>query len=220
MTTISLVIPTLNEEETISKLLLSAKNQNHKFNEIIVVDSGSTDNTILISKKIIKQTIITGKRCINYNRNIGIRSATSEIVCCVDGDCILPKEYTEAVLKSFETPNTVALIAPVFPIEKHITLKILRGLNNIQLYIFSHITGSIRPYAANMPFLRKAYINSGGFPNLSSTDIEETELYSRFDKMGIVSFSVDSFVYTSSRKLLDGNNRVQYEDKKDCMELV
>ena len=48
---ISIVIPTLNEEKYLSKLLKSIKNQTFKDYEIIVSDNNSKDNTKKIAKK-------------------------------------------------------------------------------------------------------------------------------------------------------------------------
>ena len=42
---ISIVIPTLNEEKYLPKLLVSIKKQHYKDYEIIVADAGSKDNT-------------------------------------------------------------------------------------------------------------------------------------------------------------------------------
>lgn len=218
MKSISLVIPTLNEQDTISKLLISAKNQTVPFKEIILVDSGSNDNTLNIARKYIKQIIVTGKKCVNHNRNVGVESATSDIVAMVDADCILPKDYSEKVIKGFSSDKTVALVAPVFPIEKSVILKVIRGLNNIWLYFLSHLT--VSPYAANMPVLRKAFIDAKGFPMLKSSGLSEDELYHRLTKMGDVIFEMDAFLYTSSRKFTTGNNSIINENKSDCMEMV
>ena len=50
---VSIVIRTLNEEKYLNELLTEISNQNHPdFDvETIIIDSGSTDNTILIAKK-------------------------------------------------------------------------------------------------------------------------------------------------------------------------
>jgi len=136
----------------------------------------------------------------------------------VDADCILPKDYTKSVIGNF-TKGVVALIIPVFPLEKHIPMRVLRGINNILMYFVSHITGSIRPFAQNMPVLRKAFIDAGGFPSLERTDEEETELYRRLTKIGLVVFDLDTFCYTSSRKFL-ATSRLKDENKENCKEMM
>ena len=47
---ISIIIPTLNEEDYLSLLLESIKQQNFKDYEIIVVDASSTDDTLKIAQ--------------------------------------------------------------------------------------------------------------------------------------------------------------------------
>ena len=57
-TTISCIIPALNEEANIEALLHSIKEQNLKIdmviNEIIVLDNGSSDRTVDLAKNLQK----------------------------------------------------------------------------------------------------------------------------------------------------------------------
>ena len=52
MSKVSVIIPTYNEEATIERCLESLFAQNYKDFEIIVVDDGSTDNTVEIIKSL------------------------------------------------------------------------------------------------------------------------------------------------------------------------
>ena len=55
---LSLVIPVYNEEKTIGKVIRDIKNVMHKTDynyEIIVVNDGSTDNSLLLLKEIKKR---------------------------------------------------------------------------------------------------------------------------------------------------------------------
>ena len=50
--TIAVVIPSYNSSETINDCIYSVLNQTHKVNEIIIVNDGSTDNTLEILESI------------------------------------------------------------------------------------------------------------------------------------------------------------------------
>ena len=52
---VSVVIPAYNAEETILRALHSIASQSVKAREIIVVDGGSTDNTIAVVEKEARQ---------------------------------------------------------------------------------------------------------------------------------------------------------------------
>ncbi len=87
---ISVVIPVYNREDTISRAIDSVINQTIDNFEIVVVDDGSTDNTLEIIRsyeddriKIIKNSTNKGA---NAARNVGIRNATGDIISFLDSD--------------------------------------------------------------------------------------------------------------------------------------
>ena len=49
---VSLYIPAFNAEKTIKEVLISSQKQSVKFDEIIVINDCSTDNTINIAKSV------------------------------------------------------------------------------------------------------------------------------------------------------------------------
>ena len=89
---LSIIIPVHNEEKTIGDLLKIVSNVGYGITyEIIVVDDGSTDNTLKILKNIKKQInfkIISYKnnRGKGYASRIGLKHATGEIVIFQDAD--------------------------------------------------------------------------------------------------------------------------------------
>jgi len=88
---ISIVIPTLNEEAYLPKLLKSIKEQSFKDYEIIVADAGSTDNT----KKIARQygaTVVKGG-LPGVGRNNGAAAAKGDFLFFFDSDVKIPKHF-------------------------------------------------------------------------------------------------------------------------------
>jgi rhamnosyltransferase len=75
----SVIIRTYNEQEKLPRLLEALKAQSDQINEVIIVDSGSTDDTITIAKsygvKIIR--IPHGDFSYSYSLNVGIEAAKS-----------------------------------------------------------------------------------------------------------------------------------------------
>ena len=79
----SIIIATLNNEETILRNLQSIKNQNYKDYEIVIIDGGSSDQTFDQVKKIeFKNLNIKNQKGMGvYNAfNEGIISANGEII--------------------------------------------------------------------------------------------------------------------------------------------
>jgi len=61
--TVSVIVPTLNEEKYLEKTLLSIKAQTIKTPyEIIVSDGNSKDNTIKIAKKYVNKMVVKPKK--------------------------------------------------------------------------------------------------------------------------------------------------------------
>ena len=78
---VSIVIRAYNEEEHIGRLLLGISQQSVQPHEVILVDSGSTDNTVEIAQRFnIKiATIAKDEFTFGGALNLGCRSATGDI---------------------------------------------------------------------------------------------------------------------------------------------
>ncbi len=84
MEDLSIVIPTLNEEENVGELISILK-QEYRGSEIIIVDSGSQDKTKEIALKLKAKVIETGKGlcgAVLY----GLRSAKRKFLIVMDAD--------------------------------------------------------------------------------------------------------------------------------------
>ncbi|MBI2107586.1 glycosyltransferase [Candidatus Woesearchaeota archaeon] len=86
---ISVIIPTLNEEKYLGKCLEGLKKQSFRDFEIIVVDGKSTDNTVEIAKRY-SRVIMSDKRGVGYQQNLGAEYAKGDILIFTHADTILP----------------------------------------------------------------------------------------------------------------------------------
>ena len=86
---LSVTIITLNEEENISRCIGSVKDI---ADEIIVVDSGSTDNTVEIARKYGAKVYV--RKFDNYasQKNYAAGKATGEWILSLDADEIIEPE--------------------------------------------------------------------------------------------------------------------------------
>ena len=80
MTSISIIIPAYNEEKNLSRLLPVLAKQIAKDDEIIIVDSQSTDDTARISAKNGARIISMAKLGIGPARTLGAKSASNPVV--------------------------------------------------------------------------------------------------------------------------------------------
>jgi glycosyltransferase involved in cell wall biosynthesis len=97
---ISIVIPTLNEEENLVRLLTSIEKQNFKDRkEIIVADAGSKDKTREVALSFGCKVVEGGLPAVG--RNKGAEIAQGEILAFLDADLILSADFFEKSLREF-----------------------------------------------------------------------------------------------------------------------
>jgi glycosyltransferase involved in cell wall biosynthesis len=100
---LSIVIPVLNEENYLSSLLDSIRNQSFKDLEIIVADADSEDKTIEIAKNFDCEIIKGGLPA--KGRNEGAKITRGNLFLFLDADTILPEDFFERALKEFRERN-------------------------------------------------------------------------------------------------------------------
>ena len=89
---ISVVIRTLNEEKYLEELLFSISNQSkNKYRvEVVIVDSGSTDQTLSIAKKYNSLLTFIKKEDFSFGKslNVGCNFSNGDYLVFVSGHCI------------------------------------------------------------------------------------------------------------------------------------
>jgi len=195
---ISVVVPALNEEKLIEKCLQSLSNQSlsRKDYEIIVVDGGSTDKTLKIADKYADK-IIKNIKSIGKARDIGLRKAKAEIVAYTDADTIVPNNWLDCMLTSYED-GVLGVTGPIKPLENKI-------LGKISFFIYNSIlqTGVLlKEWGAignNFSVKKKAVQKVGGF---IFPVYEEFEIWTKLNKIGRTRYISDLYVVTSARRYL------------------
>jgi rSAM/selenodomain-associated transferase 2 len=102
---ISIIIPTLNEEKTISQCLETVVNIPGI--EIIVSDGGSTDSTVEIAGQHSDVKVVHSLAGRSIQMNNGATCARGEILLFLHADCILPREDVLKVRQIFDSGKFV-----------------------------------------------------------------------------------------------------------------
>ena len=97
----SIVIPSLNEEKYLPLLLEDLANQSFTDFEVIHIDAGSVDKTVEkageFSQKLSFKTLVSKKKNVSHQRNMGIEHAVGTWILFMDADNRLPNHFLEAV---------------------------------------------------------------------------------------------------------------------------
>ena len=107
--TLSIVLPTLNRPKDVTRLLLSILGQSKAPDELIVVDQSINDDTKNVVHNLLKKQ---NNIKLNYIHDssfnslvqakyIGVKSACSDIICFLDDDTVLDKNYLKEITNAF-----------------------------------------------------------------------------------------------------------------------
>lgn len=116
---ISFIVLTWNSERTICDCLESistACNKEHVTYEILVIDNGSTDNTVdLIHSRFqgrpVYLTRLPENRGTTYPRNIALRASRGDVICIMDSDAVILEGSLKGVFDLLRD-QSIGLVAP------------------------------------------------------------------------------------------------------------
>lgn len=187
---ISIIIPTLNEAGNIKATLASTQSRDV---EVIVVDGGSQDDTVEITKSFgVKVILSSPGRAVQMNA--GARAASGEILLFLHADTRLPAQFDVMVRTALQQPKTVA---GAFALRIDASLWSLRLVEwgvNWRSRILQ------MPYGDQAIFLTKEVFHQiGNFPELPI--MEDFELMRRLKSLGKITL-IPVPVITSARRWL------------------
>jgi len=168
---ISVVVPNLNESESLPLFLKSLQNQTFKNFETIIIDGGSTDGSLRIAEAFgIAKIYIDTTRNIGYIRNVAASFATGDILFHTSSDTFLEPKLLEKIAKFFEEhPDVVALGARTFPLGTSIIAHV-----GYQIFDFLRFLFTISPFplhkfrpSGNFTCIKRdVFEEIGGFPEV------------------------------------------------------
>lgn len=208
---LAIVIPTLNEEKYIGKLLDSIFAQTVWPKEVFVIDAQSTDKTKEVVEKrknLLAQLhfIQIPKYTISRQRNLGAREASAEHILFLDADMKLEERDTlEKYMKEVGEKNPDIAVASNLPLSTSWRDKV----------IFSHMNMLIKaskpfwPWAVGM----NIYVKRSSFNKVKGFDeevrvAEDIDLVQRMVREGLeFEFLNDPKIYTSVRRFIKEGRR-------------
>lgn len=194
---ISIIIPVLNEAGTIQEIL--TRLQEAKDVEVIVVDGGSRDETLMIALSIRKtlalslpiKVISTAAGRANQ-MNAGAAVASGDILLFLHADTRLPARFDTLLLRALQDVGTMA-----GAFELRIDAP-LRGLRLIEKMVKLRSRFLAMPYGDQAIFLKASTFDEmGGFPDLPI--MEDFELMLRLRRHGKIAL-ISAPVVTSGRR--------------------
>jgi len=181
---ISIIIPTLNEEKYLPRLLKSIKNQDYKGDfEIIVADNGSKDKTREIAKSFGCKIVDGGLP--PRARNEGTKVANFNFFLFLDADGFLPKDFITKMMKEFLSRELSVAGFFCIPDDNAFIFRLIFWIYNFWLRLTEKFSG----YGGNAIFIKKdIHEKINGFDE--NIKFVEDHLYVRrarkFGKYGVI----------------------------------
>ena len=92
---LSIIIPVLNEEQFLPRLLSQLETIPNSF--IIIVDGGSTDQTLSITEKSSARLIRSPKKGRSVQLNAGAQAAKGDYMLFLHADVVLPENFSSCI---------------------------------------------------------------------------------------------------------------------------
>ncbi len=186
---ISIIIPVLNEAERIGPCL---DRLTHYANlEILVVDGGSSDATLLhVQKRGVN--IIVSQPGRGQQQHAGALAAKNDLLLFLHSDTKLPDNFALEVRAILQQPNVAAGAFQLAIDNQGAGFRLVERGVNLRSRIFQ------MPYGDQALFMKKTtYFSAGGFPKVPI--MEDVLLVHRLKKLGRILLA-DTSVVTSARR--------------------
>jgi glycosyltransferase involved in cell wall biosynthesis len=157
-TTVSLVIPALNEESGIGVTVRRAPPEIH---EIIVVDGGSKDRTAELAREAGAKVIVEPRRGYGLAYKRGFEAATGEIIATADADGTYPVEMIPHVVDFLMRKNLNFVSCSRFPLADATAMRGLNKMGNVGLSLAASVLylHSFRDICSGMWVFRRSMLD-------------------------------------------------------------
>lgn len=185
----SIIIPVVNEAKSIYPCLMAIQHF-RKVCEIIVVDGGSTDNTIAIASPLVDQ-VTSSEKGRAKQMNKGAELAQGDILVFLHADTYLPRKALQQIQQQINVDQQWGH----FEIQlkgKHFMLKIIAFMMNLRSRLTGIATGD------QVIFISKAaFTTIGGYPEI---DLMEDITFSATLRKYSRPINIDNKVLSSARR--------------------
>jgi glycosyltransferase involved in cell wall biosynthesis len=179
MNHISIVIPTLNSAKTLKDCLNAIRNLSDEYSvnsDVIIVDAGSTDETIAISKEYTQKIVVSKGVSRGKARNIGAENASADSIVFLDSDCVITPEWIKHLLSLPEDTFSTVIAGPAVLVEAETTVgSAIKEMLSSRLFTLSSYTFSLDSTqrevfdvpSSNVLVSKKFFEQVSGFPDLN-----------------------------------------------------
>lgn len=171
---ISIIIPALNEEKNLSRLSAQLQSLRQQGHEVIIVDGGSTDNTLAIAYEITGSVVVSSAgRALQMNSGADI--ATGEVLLFLHADTLLPDNAIQSIADLSQKNNYWGRFDVRLSSDKFV-YRLIEYLMNLRSCLSSIATGDQAIFIE-----KKLFDRVGGYPEIAL--MEDIEISKQLKKI-------------------------------------
>jgi len=204
MPTVSVIATVYNEGSSVRRLLDSLAAQSRTPDQVVIVDGGSSDDTLQImhqyaaTQALPLHVISQPGANISQGRNTAIAAADGPIIAVVDAGVRLTEGWLAALTEPFEQRPDTTAVAGFFVSDAHTPFEVAMGATVLPNR--SEVDPStFLPSSRSVAFLKHAWSEVGGYPEwLDYCEDLIFDLNIR-DRFGPFAFAPDALVHFRPR---------------------
>ncbi len=182
---IALYIPCFNSEKDIQACLDAALHQTQPADEILVIDDGSTDMTVVIAGKYPVKIIKHAKNMgLAAARNTAIKNTDAEFIASLDSDCKPDKDWLRYLVKRIDLSNVAGAGGRIVEAGASSVFDIWRSVHMQQHWGASKKINPPFLFGSNTLFRRPALISAGFYNESYRNNFEDVDISRRLRKIG------------------------------------
>lgn len=199
VTSLSVIIPAYNAEETLRSCLSALHDQSlpKREYEIVVIDDGSTDRTPDIAKEFKVIYLFQTNQGPATARNKGVSVAQGSIVLFTDSDCVPDHNWLQEMVSPFSDPEVMGVKGAYRTRQTKLGARFAQAEFEDRYDLLQTYTSidMIDTYSA--AFRKEVLVKIGGFDeSFSVANNEDTDLSYRLASSGYkLVFNFKAFVY-------------------------
>ena len=202
-TSLSIIIPTKNEERLLPGCLDSLKKQDTQSSwELLIIDSSDSDKTAQIAIKYGARVIKEERLGKGLALSTGANEAKGQILCFTEADCILPPNWLSVIESEFNrNPDLVALTSDYSFHDSSWTYNfILKFFLPISIWGYYILYNNHSLRGTNFAVKASAYHKCGGVSQ-TAKEFQDVELGLRLREVGKIRFVRAMRNKTSDRRI-------------------
>jgi len=199
----SVIIPALNEEKYIGKILNSLSIQTFRDFEVIVVDANSSDKTVdkvnKFKNKFLLNILHTKKHNLSFSRNLGAKNALGKYIFFIDADNTIPENFLEIVTRHIKNTKVNLVIPKLRPQKERFWDPLIYSFSTFLIKLFLNTPRSFST-GGNVIIETLFFNKTKGYNEKIFVGEDHDMVRQIFEKKGRMTLLTDTYVLFSMRR--------------------